>query len=318
MPTPSNYYLDQALTGVAAGYAPGGFIAPMLFPVVPAAKQSGKIWNIDSQRRFLKILDTARAPGAEANRMGYNDPDTIDFFAQDHALTGFLPDEVVAQADVEAAEAIPTVEDLVRLIALERERNLVTLLGTLSQTSSPSTKWNDAGGSIISDLKDQKETIRQAVGQSPNTIAITDQVLEQVSETPDWKARVYQGGFTATEVERIGPAAMLASFIGVQNVYVAKAYHNTAALGQVASMASIWGENVLLAYTENPRGLNRPSQALGIHVVWSGGEGQAVDGFMVERKRVEERKSEAFFVHHYYDQVLLNSGAGYLFTNVLA
>jgi hypothetical protein len=317
MPTPSKYYLDLALTGVAAGYAPGGLIATQVFPLVPAAKQSGKFWNIDSERRFLKILDTARGPGAEANRMGYNDPGTLSFFAMDHALTGFLPDEVKDQAEVEAQEAIPTVEDLVRLIALEREQNLVTLLGTLSQTSSPSTKWDDPGGSAISDLKAQKETIRTAVGRSPNTIAITDQVLDLISETPDWKERVYQGGFTATEVERIGPAALLASFVGVEKIFVATAYHNTAALGQPASMASIWGENVLLAYTENPRGLNRPSQALGIHVAWSGGEGKAMDGFLVERSRFEERKSDAFHVHHYYDQVLLNAGAGYLFTNVL-
>lgn len=317
MPTPSNYYLDQTLTGVAAGYAPGGFIAQRLFPAVPAARQSGKIWNIDSQRRFLKILDTARAPGAEANRMGYNDPDAIDFFAQDHALEVFLPDEVVAQAETEASEAIPTVEDAIRLIQLEKERDLVTLLGTLSQTSSPTTKWDDPGGSAVADLKAQKETLRQAVGMSPNTIAITDQVLEKISETPDFKDRA-KFTLTPNELETLGDARILASLVGVREVVVAQAYHNTAALGQSASMASIWGENVLLAYTENPRGLSRPSQALGIHVVWSGGEGQAMDGFMVERARIEARKSEAFYCHHYYDQVLLNSGAGYLFTNVLA
>lgn len=318
MPSVSSFYISRQLTGVAAAYAPGNLIAASVMPVVPSALQKGKIYNIDPDRRFLIARDNNRAPGAEPSVLDYDAPTTTDYDATDHSLTGFVADELVQQADAEARPAIATVERLVQNILLKREIDLVASLSSVTQTSSPSTKWNDPGGDIFADLKAQFGTVRTGCGMLPNALALDEEVLRKASESPAWQERV-RYTMNPGEVGTIGNAAILADAIGLPrgNVFVASGNKNGAIQGQSASISSIWGENVLLFYKEDPRSAGMGSPNFGIHVTWNGSDGVGQGGFLVETERIARRKGDAVYVHHYYDQVLMNANAAYLFTNTL-
>ena len=319
MATPSAFYVKPVLAGVAAAYArdTAVFAAPVLLPFVPAAKQEGYIFNNDPERVMHRVINSKRGPGGFYAMTDFQSPTQATYNCEDHALSGFVPDEYLKQCDPEAEPSLPTVESITHQLLLEMEVSLVTALGTLSQTSSPSTKWDASAGSLIADVKAQKETIRVQTGRDPNILVCTAQVLDKITETPDFKDRV-KFTLTVEQQRAMGPEGVLAATLGVDRVFKAQAYRNTALQGQAASMSSIWGENVLLAYVDNPRSTNvNGSQALGLTVTWDSPAGDVRGGFSVATERINARKGEAMYLNMYYDQITLNTGAGYWFTNVL-
>lgn len=321
MPNPNNFYLDRALSRVASGFNPGNYIAANVFPIVGTPKQQGQVYNIDPNNAFLIPRDNLRAPGNEPNLMDYEDPTTTSYDCVDHALVSYVPDEYRDQVDPEAEPALPNVERLVSNIQLGREKSLVTLLGTLSQTSSPSTKWDNASGTPFEDIKDIFTTVENSVGRTPNAIAMDKFVARAISESAAYRERVKYtqapiSGVYGMDSFKAGLGAILD--IAPENIDVADAFENTAQKGQTKSMSRIWGENVLVYYKENPQSVNDDvSQNLGMHIVYNSEPSGVYGGFKVLRRRDDDRLSERVDVHSYYDQFLLNSGAGYLFTNVL-
>lgn len=312
---PYSFYQDPVLAGVASGFRDGGFVADQVFPVVVVGTQTGQVFNIDPDNDFLRDQDTVRAPGAPANVIPFNAPTKTQYNAIDHALTGVIPDELRKQAISETQAALPEVQRVTAKILRRREIELVTTLGTLSQTSSPTTKWNAALGDAIKDIVEKKQTIRDSVGADPTSLVIPAQVLDAISQTASYKSQIrYTNSPLTLGIDET--AAVLAKACGLREVIVARSYKNNARFGQTASNATIWGENVLLFVKDPVPSASMPQQTLGMHIVWSGGEaGQG--GFMVEREYDPRRKSEMIYVHHYYDQFLLNAGAGYLWTNTL-
>lgn len=315
--TPGNFYVDRVLTGVAAGFMDGALVASEILPIVPSALQTGDVYDIDPDRQFLIPRDNVRGPGGEPNRLDYDDPDTSKFFAKDHSLAGFIPDEILQQVDAEAMGAIPTINRLTYNILLKREVETVAVVNALSQSVNPTIKWDATNGSAIADIKAQKETVRLAVGRNPNTLVISSAVLDKISETADFRDRA-KFTLTPRQIESLGYADQLAACIGVNRVLVADSYYNSAQRGAAPSMASVWGQTVFLGYCDNPRSGAGASQAFGMHIVWNGEGGGAEDGFLVERERIPRRKGDAVYVHNYYDQFLLNPLAGVRFHTVLS
>lgn len=315
--TPGNFYIDRVLTGVAAGFADGSLVAGEIMPVISSSLQTGDVFDIDPDRQFLIPRDNVRGPGGEPNRLDYDDPLSAKYFAKDHSLEGFVPDEIAQQVDQEAMGAIPTINRLTYNILLRREVEAVALVNSLANNATPSTKWDATSGSAIADLVAQKETIRLGVGRDPNTIVIPSAVLDKISETADFRDRA-KFTLTPRQLESLGKADILASCVGVQRVLVAGAYYNSAQRRATPSMANVWGQTVFMGYCENPRTGNAASQAFGMHIVWNGQGGGIDGGFLVERERIPRRKGDAVYVHHYYDQFILNPGAGFRFYNVLS
>lgn len=312
------FYQVESLARVASGYAPEGLVASMVFPNVPSRLQTGVFYNIDPNRQFLIPRDNVRAYGKEPNAMDYDDPTTSSYNAIDHSLEGAVPDELVKQADDEAKPAFAEVKRLTYNIALKREIELVTTLGTLSQTGSPSTKWDANGGDAIADIKAQFSTIEDSVGVSPNMLVMDRKVARKITDSASFRDRA-KYTMTPDQVRSMGTAALLAALldIPVGNVYLPSAHYNSAAKGATASMTRIWDENVLLGFKEDGLSIGQPTQTLGMHVTWSGSSGSGVDGFEVDTEEVKSRKATVMYVHNYYDQVLVNPTAGYWFTNTL-
>jgi hypothetical protein len=314
----ANLYLDTALANLAAERTNSTYLADRVLPIMPTAKQQGKIYVLDPEKRQFIPLDNVRAPGGEPYRFARSQPSTVTYNAQDHSLEGFIADEDRLQYDPALIAEVNQLANVQDNIQLKREGDLVAgIVTNVTQTSSPGTKWDAAGGDIIGDIKSKMSTIRDSVGKTPNALAIPATVLELASKTAAWKQNIIYA-MTPEQALQMGLAGQLQAMISTSResmveVLVADSYYNSAAAGQTASFTSIWGENTLLFRKEPP---SLQSANLGQHMVWTGEPGSA-GGFVVERERVAKRKGDAIYVHHYYDQVFLNAGAGYLFTNTL-
>src|SRR5665213_1311604 len=89
--------VDPALSNVSIKYANDTFIADLIFPMVKVAKQTGKYYIYDKSN--LRIDSTTRAAGSGANEVDFGVAPSGTFACDDHALKGFISDEVQDQAD---------------------------------------------------------------------------------------------------------------------------------------------------------------------------------------------------------------------------
>ena len=108
---------------------------------------------------------------------------------------------------------------------------------------------------------------------------------------------------------------LLAQIFDVERVLVPRALKNTAAAGQTASMAFVWGKDALLCFVPPRPALKHV--ALTYTFQWSGAPGSLM-GNSVEIWRDDRRKADAIRVQRYYDQKIIAADAAYLWKAAVA
>lgn len=330
MATPGNgtLYIDKALTSVSIEKGKNtGYLSDIIFPVVSSQSQTGKVWRIDNNQDSKRQLDTIRAPGAEAKVLEIDTDSDTTYSCKDHAITGLVTDEEVAQAEAPVMPALQRVQQAVEALALDKEIAAESAL----ETALASYKWTGAGtagvyywdddtnGNFIANINDGITAVKetQGAGRPPNLLAMDEKVLRKLMQTQEFQDRAkYTMGPAATTASLEQAAALLANMVGVARVvYCPAGLKNTAKKGQSATVSSIWGENVFLLYVEPSPGFQTAS--FGVTVVWNGQNAGVSGGYSVERTRLALRKSDGVIVNRYYDQKVLSATSGYWFANVL-
>ena len=250
MPTPASVHIDAALTNLAASRAPNFYVSDLVFPTLGVRKQSDKFFRLDPKRQGFRAMDDIRAPGTQANKADVGDPTSDSYLCDDHSLQIPMTDEELANSDLPGLEA-QKIGTLRELVALNKEVDLVTQLVAGVSKGAPNVKWDNASGDLVADIKAKMIDIEAAVGRAPNCLTIPSDVLLKVSEKTSWKDRV-KYTMNPEQVRGMGLASILAAMCDLQEVNVTRAYKNTAAQGQTASMSSVWGEYSLLYYKEAP------------------------------------------------------------------
>ncbi|MCX7017106.1 MAG: hypothetical protein NTW86_31845 [Candidatus Sumerlaeota bacterium] len=129
MPEVSQVHIDVALTNVSVEYRNAAFVAEEIAPPVSVKKQSGKYYVYDPEREAFRQTDDKRAPGTEANEVGFA-LSTDNYDAQDHALEAAIPDEERDNADPIIQPDIDHTEFLMEKIGLNQEMQLASLVLT--------------------------------------------------------------------------------------------------------------------------------------------------------------------------------------------
>lgn len=334
MATPGSVHVQTAVANVLAKRPAqsAGFIADMVYPIVPVDKQANKIFTYDLYAEQFRVSDTKRGPGGEANKTDFDVDSSITYFCDDHALSSFLPQEEQANADVAIAPFASVQGKATMLqdkILLEREVNLVAAVTAQvdgSATSSPSDKWDAANGAgdPIGDLKTAIRTAFLASGAKPNRVAMDAAVLSYIGEHPDFIDRA-KHTLPPSATASVGTAVLLGSLLTEDPndpiiVVVSRAVKNTAAYKATPAFARVWSDSVLVyRYESATNGIG--TSTLGIHPVWTNAQINAggVGGVYVVSEWEQKRKSWRIDVSQYYDQIILqvNEPAAYLYTNVL-
>ena len=313
MPTASEVHIDAALTNLSVGYRNPAFIADLLAPVVPVRKQSDKYFIYDAERELFRQSDDRRAPGAEATEINFS-LSSDSYYAEDHALTSVIPDEERENADPVIQPNIDRTEFLRSKIDLNKEIELAAMLSdtaviTQSATLSGDDQWSDADSDPITAVETQKATIMAAVQVMPNTLVLPYEVYAAVRLHAKVIERIAYGSVGAVNEE------ILAQIFDVERVLVPRAFKNTAAAGQTASMSYVWGKHALLCHVPSRPALKQV--ALAYSFAWTGAPG-SVGGHRVELWREERRKADAIRVQRYYDQKVIAAGAAYLWKSAVA
>ncbi len=299
--------VDPALSNVSIKYTNDTFIADLLLPMLKTSKQTGKYYVYDKAN--LRVDKTNRAAGSAANEIDFGVSPTGTFACDDHALKGFVVDEVQDQADAALNPLIDETETVTEKLMLDRETNAAALLFstaniTQNTTLSGTNQWSDYSNSDpIGDVRTARTTIHAATFKKPNTLVLGKQVFDMLIEHPQIIERIKYSQLGVVTAE------LLARLFQVEQVIVGEAGSNTAVEGQTDSLSYIWGKYALVCYIA-PQ-IRLKMLTLGLTFTYS----QRI----VKRWRDEDREGTYVRIgNDNYVQKLVAAACGYLIAGAIA
>lgn len=310
--TAEDLHIDQLLSNMAINYRPQGMIADMVFPQVPVQKQSD-LYVIYSRADILRIEDTARAPGTEANKITRSvSSDT--YFAKNYALKYSITIEDKANADPILVQGLINgrTEYLLDKIALDWENRigaLVTNTANVGSSAAVASGWVDlANSDPLADLNEAIDNVKDSTGLSPNSIVFGEAGWRNFRRNTIVRDLIFGvnngGGYVNT--------TQVAGLLEVPNIMVGGAYKNTANEAQAEVLEQIWDDNVLVYYSAERPSMDRPS--FGYSYRWAA---PGLPNMQVERHPFDTRKkSEEIEVGYYQDEKVTGKEYGYLIAAV--
>jgi hypothetical protein len=318
---PGAIQVDKFLTGISVGWPNGDLVGERLFPSVRVGVQSDKYPVFGREQWGVDVGGDYRAPGTAANEVTGLALSTDTYFAQEHALAVGVADEEV---DINTSTDIDPIVDATELVTarvlLIRERAMQTMVGTAanyasgnSTTLSGTAQWNDYVNSApISDWRTGVRAMHAKLFIEPNTAVIPYQVMSQLMDHPDFIERIKYS-------ERgVLTAEIIAAIFNIGSVIVPGVGHNTANLGQTATLAYLWGKDVIMAYVPARPGKRIP--AFAYEFTWPiGGQVQQVDRWyeQVNKRRVI-RMTRRYDLKLVAQDAALKAIGGYLIKTAVA
>lgn len=232
----------------------GQFVGDKLMPEIGVGKQSDKYYKI-LKDEFLRAISTGtlRAPKTKANRIEFT-ISSDSYFAHNYALAAENALEELANADT----AIRLRENSVRLVMhglkLDQEIRIANLVTSISNVGSGvalagAAKWGDGASDPIADVNTAHAFIRASTGLLPNVAVIDWDTMQVVRRHPailDMFKYTSGGELTDTQLQQV---------FKVDRVLVPRGIKNTAAEGQTATTANIWGNVCILAHVGAATGM---------------------------------------------------------------
>jgi hypothetical protein len=322
-PTNSAVHVDAALTNISVAFLQNAdhFAAGKVFPNVPVSKQSDRYFVFD-RGDFNRDEAQVRAPGTESAGGGYELDNTPTYFANVYAFHHDVPDQVRANADPAVDVERAAAEYISHKMLIKKEKIWASNFfsgGVWANdyegvAASPGTneiiKWSDqTSGDPIGDIRDAKTGILQSTGFMPNTLVLSQPVMDALVDHPDIVDRVKFSTSTTANPSMVNEQTLAALF-GLDRIIVTRAIENTAAQGATNSHSFIGGRNALLCYAAPAPSLMTPTA--GYQFSWSGFMGQTnAFGFAVKRFFIDELESTRIEAQAAFDMKMVSSELGW-------
>jgi hypothetical protein len=316
MPTFDSTHVDAVLTNFSRQYPlPQGMVADSILPRVNVSKESGIYFRYNKGDQ-ARIPYTKRQLRSESRRVDWR-VDTDSYKCEEYALNDLIDEREYNQADAPLDLQRDTIENLQRLMRLDREKrvhNLVTNASVVTKntTLTGTNQWRDAGASgstatPLFDIEAGSEAVRGDTGVRPNMaifgmsawLAFTKvtQILDRI---------VTPGGNWGSPTITTDTARTLLAPYGITSVMVTDGIENTAGYGVTDSFSDIWTDEVLLAYVTPAPGIKKVSFG---YTFWS-------RSWQVRRSRIETQHSDWFEPSYVVDEKIVAADVAYLIQDV--
>jgi hypothetical protein len=326
-PTQSDLHVNRPLTSMSVMMIQdqSEFIADKVFKNIPSDKASDSYFKYD-EADFNRDTMQMRADGAESAGDGWDvttDTFSCDVFALHHDVS----DRRRANTDEPLNEDEDATRFLTHKALLKRERDWASAFFTTGVWSggadtancglsgndvTVNTAWDNSSGVPIKCIKEQIIENKKKTGYRPNTLVLPEEVWNALQESADFLARI-NGGATVDKPAILMPTH-LAAILGIDNVFIAGAIHNSAKEGQSASNAFIFADAALLCYVPPAPGKRTP--ACGYTFSWKQ-YGAGGSSARVKKFRMEQNASDRIEIEMAYDLKVVTATMGVFFTNVL-
>lgn len=326
-PTASDMHVNRPLTNISVLTVQDDkeFVANKVLKNIPVDKQADKYFTYtdgDFNRNSMQL----RGDGAPVVDDGWGlstDDYSCDVFALGHPVT----DRRRANTDEPLNEDEDATRFLTHKALLKREADFVSNFfttgvwtggvdtastGLSTNDVTVNTKWDNASGVPIKCIKEQLVANKALTGFRCNTLVLPEEVWNALQESADFLARI-NGGATTDKPAILMPQ-MLASILGIDNVYIAGAIQNTAKEGATASNAFFFADAALLLYVPPTPGIRTP--AAGYTFSWKQ-YGAGAYGGRIKKYRDERIAGDRIEIEDAYDMKVVNAKMGVFFTDVM-
>lgn len=254
----------------------GGFIADKVFPPVPVMKDSDIIPEVDIEQSTDRDLTALhlRAPGGEPITIDWSVTTSHTYKCRSHAVRHPITDEEVASAD--GAFQIMLQQGGARMIEKElrisKEINAAAVLATATSDGSLTAAASDffdnpaATTPPVDQIVAKYATIESNSGITPNAVWCDELVARAIWNHPDTRAR-YASGFQIAPGDTTMKAQILAQLLGVENVFISRAFYNSGVRNGTITNTRVWGELCYIGYIEPTPMI--PSMGVGYTFGWS-------------------------------------------------
>lgn len=310
--TQSGAIVDKLLTQASQAYIPKGYISEKVLPRLTHAQFSGKLAKYG--KSHLRIEHDRMMGKGKARRVTPIERSQTTFEIEDHGLEGLITERdfrnVERPYDARRDETL----GLTTMVWLNKEKALADALTDTAtigsnKTLSGTSQLSDFSNSDpIGEFKTARETVHDNVGEAPNTVITSWDVVNTIAYHPGILDAL---GFTQNRAGQLSEQE-LAKALGVERLLVGDVSHNSANEGQSASLSSVWGKHMVFACI--PERAMPYQNSLGYYVTLSGKSPRQV--FRYEPKNPPN--SEAIIVQDQYDFLLSDTTCAYLIKDAVA
>lgn len=297
-------HVDQPLRNISIAYRNLDYIWGSIFPMVPVGKSSD-LYYLYNQPEWFRDEAGLRAPGAWA-KYGQWGTGTARYSTQEYAFDALLPDQVRANSDEGIDPERTSIEYATDKVLLNTELRVAALVQTAanwSTTVAAPYKWDDYDNSDPQDdVKARRQVIRTATGKNPNTLVLSERVLEALEDHPLIVEKL------PLNVPQFVDPTFLARVFKVERIVVGRAIYTTSPEGTATpTYADIWNDNVWLGYVAPRPELRMPSA--GYVFQWQPN--------IVKRFRDDRGETDIFGSRINQDEKVVSSICGATITDVL-
>lgn len=301
--------LNPVLTGIAQRFiatqpTAGLRIAPVLNTQIHAAQY----YIYDPSNHYNVPTDIQRAPSTPFKRLTSKlSSDT--FVCKDYGIEEPI-DKMQLQmfSSIFAADR-SAMDRAISVVLLNHELRVRNLARAVTQTSSPSVKWNASSGTtIVKDIEAAKAVIRAQIGVVPNLLTLPYDVFVALRQAPELR-----GYYTNTD--GLVTLEQMKSIFGVRDIVVSGTILNSANEGQTASLSDIWTDEAFLCYADPSQDVKALNWARTFN--WTAAEGSGPAGISTFTYDENEIDSRVVRARQFTDEKVIASGAAYYFSNVL-
>lgn len=293
-----------------------------LAPLVDSQSINGTYLVRDRQR--VGSVDPKRAPGEKVKMAESSRTSLQPFITVDRSIIKHVPLELVdgqgeaqlfdelENASMEALEEIQQAheESVHALLWAADQAGFEAIYGTGAQVATPTTKWDQAGATIRTNVKTVMNAVYKRCGYRPNTMFLTKSVFDTITSDPNNEIgeRIkYTSGEVPTET-------ILARYFGVNEVVVGEVLQDDANFGQTANYDYLWtGDHVGLFYIDPANARNK--ETLASTFIWQNNRRPFLGVFTRYNEDYERYEAK---VGAYYDEKLIDANCGGILANVFA
>ena len=303
---------DIPLTNVSQAYHndPNQFIAEQVAPVVMVPKKNFNIYFYGKES-LKQVVDDSRTRFGETKQAQFSITSKAFGPLRGHELKDGIDYDQDTMAEAPLDLEIDIVQNLSEMMALTKERLLVSTLGSTNLTNnvtlSGGSQWSDyANSTPFEDLKTATQVQRLNGLRPANTLIMSYYTFSILQQHPDLIERVKYSGLASLTLELM---TNLFGQFGIKQILVSGAVSDTAAEGLTASMSFVWGKNVILGYITPTPGLRTVNGAY--HFVLE--NGRYVDTWFEQGKKTKWIRN-----NDYYVPQVVGPEAFYLIQNAVA
>ena len=307
-------HVDVPLSNIAINHRPAGFIADMVFPVVPVQKQSDRI-VVFSREEAYREEEARRAPGTQANLITRK-VSSETYFADNYALKYGVTIEDRNNADpIYAQELYNGAARYVTgklLLGWEiRVASQLTNTANVGSSSAVASGWTDHTNSTpLADVESAIDNVFDATAMRPNRVVFGETAWRNFRRNATVRNLLGRG-----DNQVGGGYASLqeaADLLDVEQVLLGASHKNTGVEGQAEALVQVWGDNVAVYYAPMTASVDEPS--FGYSMRW---RIPGVPDMQAERHPYDSKtKSEEVEVGYYQDEKVVGKDYSYLLVAV--